>query len=387
MYSDCAGLLPLLRIQDGIISDIQGAVNVSNPLVSFIGNGSGTVFPCTFSVSFSSFLLGFLLKLRIIQRMKNGFFSIRKMHPRSLLGMVCFLLLTAELSGCGAAASSSPDLSSMKGTRDHTPSVLVPEASGEKTLGTGDAILDISHTEDGYFCASYSGSSAKVKLQAVTSDGITYTYDLPVGGSMQVFPFSDGSGDYDIGIYTNVEETLYATEYQTTLSVSLSDEYLPFLYPNQYVWFTKDSAAVAKAAEITSPADTDLDAVTLVYDYVTSHVTYDWDKAKNVETGYLPDVDRTLSEGKGICFDYASLMAAMLRSQRIPTRLEIGYAGTAWHAWISTYISDIGWVNGIIRFDGTDWSLMDPTLAANESTKELKKYISDGSEYRTCYLY
>lgn len=275
----------------------------------------------------------------------------------------------------------------MKGTRDHTPEVLVPLADGSITQGTQDACLDLSHTEDGYFCASYTGSSEKVKVQVVTGDGITYTYDLPAGGSTQVYPFSDGSGTYDVGVYTNIENTLYATEYQASLSVSLTDEYLPFLYPNQYVWFTRDSNAVKKAAEITSPADTDLDAVTLVYDYVTQNITYDWEKARTVETGYLPDVDRTLSEGTGICFDYASLMAAMLRSQRIPTRLEIGYAGTTWHAWISTFIRDIGWVNGIIQFDGTDWSLMDPTLAANESTKELKKFISDGTEYRTCYLY
>ena len=36
-------------------------------------------------------------------------------------------------------------------------------------------------------------------------------------------------------------------------------------------------------------------------------VTYDEDKAATVETGYLPDIDETLSTGKGICFDYAGL--------------------------------------------------------------------------------
>ena len=226
-----------------------------------------------------------------------------------------------------------------------------------------------------------------MKLQVVTKDQITYTYDLPSDGSLQVFPFSDGSGDYSIGVYTNVKDTLYATEFQTTCQVTLENEYLPFLYPNQYVWFTKDTKAIALAEEVVTPADTDLDAVALVYDYVTSHVTYDWDKAKTVESDYLPDVDETLRSGKGICFDYAALMAAMLRSQKIPTRLEIGYAGTTYHAWISTYITDVGWVNGIIRFDGTDWSLMDPTLASSESSKKLRKFISDGQQYRTCYLY
>ena len=35
----------------------------------------------------------------------------------------------------------------------------------------------------------------------------------------------------------------------------------------------------------------------------------------------------------------------MLRSQRIPAKLEIGYSGDIYHAWISVYIKDIGWID------------------------------------------
>ena len=45
----------------------------------------------------------------------------------------------------------------------------------------------------------------------------------------------------------------------------------------------------------------------------------------------------------------APLMAAMLRSQGIPTRLEIGYSKDAYHAWVSVYIEDIGWIDSIIE--------------------------------------
>ena len=80
-------------------------------------------------------------------------------------------------------------------------------------------------------------------------------------------------------------------------------------------------------------------------------------------------------------------MVTMLRSQRIPTRMEIGYAGTAYHAWLSTYIEDIGWVNGMIEFDGKEWSLMDPTFASNTEDKSLKDFIGDGSNYSVKYIY
>ncbi|MBP5745533.1 MAG: transglutaminase domain-containing protein, partial [Lachnospiraceae bacterium] len=114
---------------------------------------------------------------------------------------------------------------------------------------------------------------------------------------------------------------------------------------------------------------------------------YDYDKAENVESTYIPDVDNILNIKKGICFDYASLMASMLRSQGIPTRLEIGYAGDAYHAWISTYIKDVGWVNGIIKFDGKNWELMDPTFAANMSEDKLKTFIGEGDNYVVKFMY
>ena len=94
-----------------------------------------------------------------------------------------------------------------------------------------------------------------------------------------------------------------------------------------------------------------------------------------------------MSTGKGICFDYASLMTAMLRSQGIPTRLEIGYSGEAYHAWISVYLKEAGWVDNIIEFDGTNWTLMDPTLGASNNKKSVEKYIGDGSNYVVKYSY
>ena len=74
-------------------------------------------------------------------------------------------------------------------------------------------------------------------------------------------------------------------------------------------------------------------------------------------------------------------MTSMLRSQRIPTRLEVGYAQDAYHAWISVYTEETGWLNGIIEFDGNVWTLVDPTFGANTSDKALKKFIGDGSNY------
>ena len=218
--------------------------------------------------------------------------------------------------------------------------------------------------------------------------GVKYTYDLNSSGDYEVFPLSDGSGKYSVGVYQNVSGTKYATLYTVSMDVALKDEYAPFLLPNQYVNYNSQSKVVAKAAELTAGKATVLQKIDAVYSYVIKNITYDKEKAQTVQSGYLPDVDAILASGKGICFDYAAVMTAMLRSQGIPTKLVIGYAGTAYHAWINTWSEESGWIEGVIFFDGTTWKLMDPTFASSgNSSDAIMKYIGDGTNYSAKYLY
>ena len=169
------------------------------------------------------------------------------------------------------------------------------------------------------------------------------------------------------------------------ISVSITDEFGPYLYPNQYVNFTADSPAVKEGSSLAHYCSSDTEVVESVYNYIISNFKYDYDKAKNVKSGYLPDVDKVFTENTGICFDYAAVMATMLRTQAIPTRLEVGYAGEEYHAWMSTYIKDKGWINGIIEFDGTSWNMLDPTFASTSDSP--KKFIAQKSDYITKYVY
>lgn len=331
-----------------------------------------------------------------------------KLH-KNVCYSLCVMLLALSLTGCSSpeqgpatpgsstltesqsathtstgskAADTSADT---KGTRDNTPVCLTPIADGIVTDGNEFVSLDLSHISDGYFMAKYLGSNAKVKMQVTGPNNVTYTYNL--GTSYEVFPFAAGNGTYAIGVHENISGTQYATVFSNNFDVAIADEFSPYIYPNQYVNFNSDSQVVTLASELAYPANDDLTVVTNIYNYMISNITYDYDKATTVATGYIPVVDEILTTQKGICFDFASAMASMLRSQRIPTRLEIGYAGEAYHAWISTYLDEIGWVNGIIEFDGKNWQLMDPTFAASSSEESLKDFIGDGSNYVTKYIY
>lgn len=282
------------------------------------------------------------------------------------------------------ASGSSEDTRTV---RDSTPDVLVPAADGTNTYGVDTVEIDASHTDQGYVMVRYTGSNPKVKLQISTPDDNTYTYLLSQNQEFETFPLSGGNGGYSLSVLENVDGDMYSVACSQDIDVSIADEFLPFLYPNQYVDFTPQSQAVAKGAELVKEAHSDLEAVTNIYHYVISSITYDTEKASSVAYGYLPDVDETLKSGTGICFDYAALTAAMLRSQRIPTRLEVGYAGEAYHAWISVYLEETGWIDNIIEFHGSSWSLMDPTFAAGTSSQNLKKFIGDGTNYVVKYYY
>ena len=286
-------------------------------------------------------------------------------------------------SGGDSATKQSESSQDTKGSRDNTPVVLTGQADGTVTYGSEGVTIDASHMSEGYIMVSYTGTNEKVKLQITGPDEVVYTYDLH--GDYETFPLTAGSGSYTVGVFENIEGTSYSTLFTQTIDVKIDDEFGPYLYANQYVNFNGDSKVVEKAEELSKPCNDDLEVIEQVYNYMISNVTYDYDKAESVQSGYLPDVDEVFEAQTGICFDYAAIMATMLRSQRIPTRLEVGYAGDVYHAWISTYIEEQGWVNGIIQFDGKNWELMDPTFASTSSKPE--DFITNTDEYITKFVY
>lgn len=285
------------------------------------------------------------------------------------------------LAGCRESESAQPDRK-----RDTRTGILTPEAAGEVVYGENGVTIDASHLSEGYIMVRYAGSAAKAKVQITVPEGSVYTYTL-LGDGFEVLPISGGNGAYQINVLEQAYDNMYALVCSSQLEASLSDEFRPFLYPNQYVWFTEDSQAVALARRQSEQSGGDLDYVAQVYHYVIGNIVYDTAKAQTVSGDYIPDVDAVLAAGKGICFDYASLMAAMLRSQGIPTKLQVGYSGQAYHAWISVYIEETGWIDKIIQFDGEHWSLMDPTLAASNDARAVGKYVGDGSHYTVKYSY
>ncbi|MDD3367401.1 MAG: transglutaminase domain-containing protein [Lachnospiraceae bacterium] len=317
-----------------------------------------------------------------------------KITTAYLLAAMCF-------SGCGSTNTTAVtsvdtnqpqetdetfEISTTKGSRDNAIQALEVLADGTEVYSCDVAVIDASHKNEGYLCVKYTGTCQKVKLQISGSTGGTYTYNL-LGSEFESFPLSVGSDTYKVAVYENIADSQYSTAFSEDIDVTIENEFGPFLYPNQYVSFTADSETVTLGADLAYSANSDLDVVSNVYNYVVHNISYDHDKANTVASGYTADVDEILEKGNGICLDYAAVMATMLRSQRIPTKLDVGYAGTEYHAWVSTYIDDVGWVDGIIQFDGQNWQMMDPTFAANTDEKAFEEFFKDSTNYNVKYVY
>ena len=266
--------------------------------------------------------------------------------------------------------------------------MLLPEASGVLVKQNSKAVIDYSNTKDGYVMVKYTAATTKKLKVQVKGPTTTYTYNIAADSAWDTYPLSDGNGNYQVLVYENISGTKYSTALSVSFTVTLADEFAPFLRPNQYVDYSAAPNTVAKAEELTKDKKDTLAKVTAVYDFVVKNLTYDKQLAATVQSGYLPVLDTVLAKKTGICFDYASLMTGMLRSQGVPCKLVVGYAGTAYHAWISVWSEETGWVEGVVYFNGTTWQRMDPTFASTgKQSKAIMQYIGDGKNYTVKYLY
>ena len=301
-------------------------------------------------------------------------------------------VLSALLALCIVGASFAAVLGATHASANQKPATLPVKAepkTGVTVYENKKASVDASNLSEGYVMVRYTGGKqVKIKVLITGENGVTYTYNLNNTGVAETFPLTEGNGRYSIKVYENTTGTKYALAFSTQVDLTLRNVFLPYLYPNQYVNYTADCNTVKKAAELTAGKTSDLDKVSAIYYFVTDNFTYDYDLAKTVQSGYLPNVDQALSTKKGICFDYAAVMASMLRSQNIPCKLMVGYAGTIYHAWIDVYIEGVGWVDKVIYFDGKSWTMMDPTfVSTGKHSSSILSYVTNEANYQQKFAY
>lgn len=289
--------------------------------------------------------------------------------------------IRSETVTFSSAKTSSAEEKPVKVT---VPKIATGNFTGAKTLENGIASVDISDAASGVVQVSYKGSCSNVKVRITMGDNV---YDYGLSGSA-VYPLQSGSGEYNVKVLENISGKTYAIALDESFSAEVSD-FSPYLLPTQYISFSQSDNCVKKAAELCAGCDSDAEKIAAIFKYVTDNISYDKQLAASVKSGYIPDPDSTLAKGTGICFDYASLFAAMCRSQSIPTKLVMGYIqGNMYHAWNEVYTKETGWVTLDLFIEKNKWNLLDPTFYASADNKsDAAEYMSDKDGYSAVYYY
>ncbi len=200
---------------------------------------------------------------------------------------------------------------------------------------------------DGIVGIRYTNTTKKRIRLLIVKDSNRYTYNLKGDGKLENFPLQLGNGSYKVSIMENTEGTKYRFVLTEIFNVKLSNINSPYLGSIQMINWNENMAAIKKAKELTSRTEKDAEKIKAVYEFVVRTIKYDYDKLNNLPSTYLPIIDDTLKTQKGICYDFASLTASMLRSQGIPTKLVMGYAEgvNGYHAWNEIYVESTGkWI-------------------------------------------
>lgn len=216
--------------------------------------------------------------------------------------------------------------------------------------------------------------NVKTKLM-LEKDDERYYYNLVKEN--QTFPLQLGNGIYTVHIFEQKEGNKYTLVNKDSFNLNLTNENDAYLTSNEIIEWDSSSNAAMLAKELTKDLVNDTDKVEAIYTYIIKNIKYDNEKAETLNSNYLPNADYTLMTKKAICYDYASLFAAMTRSIGIPTKLIKGQKNdiSPYHAWNEVFINN-------------EWLTIDSTYNASLDSNGLSSnMIMNSDEYTIDKIY
>jgi len=222
----------------------------------------------------------------------------------------------------------------------------------------------------------------KFKLQVIKDEN-TINYNIKGNGLMEKFPLQYGDGKYTARILKNIRDDEYISIDEKVFWVQLDNENIVFLNSVQNIDWDYSMAPIKdlpfiieNSLQSTDDSNINFRCIECVYKYIAKNIKYDDEKVDDLTYDYVPDIEQVYEDRKGICYDYASLFAAMLRSINIPTKLIKGYTSFSpdkYHAWNEVLIDN-------------EWFIVDITLdACIFRSKQL--CFKDSNKYIKVYEY
>lgn len=245
---------------------------------------------------------------------------------------------TASATKASTESKSSAEITTVAATPPRSPNV--PSYSMDS--------IGIYHNDEGAVTVVYPNAPQKRLRVLVEKGGERSAYNLhdgtTTGNAVATYPLQRGEGTYLVRIMENTEGNSYREVYRQEVTFKSQQKHGVYLNSIQEINWSTSDPAIQKASQLTAGVSSDREKVRAIYNHVVRNVKYDHDKVNQLNIFYLPNINDTFSTNKGICYDYASLFAAMLRSQGIPTRMVKGYSdavgnGEVYHAWNEVYLA------------------------------------------------
>ena len=219
----------------------------------------------------------------------------------------------------------------------------------------------IYSTADGYVIVT--GKSEREKIVAIIEAEVdaerqVYHLDLDEDGFFyQKIYFREGTGEYKVSVLYNTEGNKYRVAHR--FEVTNQREMNRYLVPVQDV-HSENEEIILKAEKIVEGKSNDYKKIKAVYNWVVNNTEYDYDKRDRMQDGDYSDNFGSLhmlQTRTGVCHDYATLTAALLRSIGIPTQVVVGEIDINGelirHAWNRAY-----------NIESDRWIVFDTTFAS-----------------------
>lgn len=165
-----------------------------------------------------------------------------------------------------------------------------------------------------------------------------------------LFPITTINVDYKVGLYNITGDSLQVIDLKTINTSEINED----VYLNSEVYCNISNEKLLNISEsLKDNSESLVDYVNNCIEFC-KNIDYDMEKYENlINHGgfgeYTFDIESVILNNKGICIDKAGMLASLLRCNKIPCKIDIGYIGNNYHAWNEVYINDT-------------WRLIDTTI-------------------------
>ncbi len=290
--------------------------------------------------------------------------------------LVVVFTLAAFTSAYAAPSAQSP---SARGSSSARKSASLPKGYEPRTdvPDATEPVIEVDN-KNARLLVRYKASDGKpYKIKVTYEKQAAKYYVLYAVNADEYFPLSSGNGKYSVSVLRMVADNRAQAIKTETVALNAKDKNAAFLSSNYYVaWeYAKDSTALAK--NLNSKKAKGASAADAIYDEIIKTMKYDYDNYGKLSGDYVPDMDTVLKKRMGVCLDTSVLLAGMLRSAGIPTRVCMGTskAVEGYHAWNEIFI-------------GGQWVVVDATYdAAYVQAGHKVTMAKKASDFKTTNVY